>query len=98
MAGEDEPDPSVVTAARIVIVPFPRPDADPEDPRPIPTACIVDNTGSYAIPAEVIDGLESDAGIMIVSLVSNQAVLRDDDHMIHMWAHNDAAVPWTRGP
>lgn len=94
---EEEEDPSVVTAAAIVIVPFPPADAQPEDPRPIPTACIVGNSGTFTIPAETIDSLETDAGVMLVGTASNQAVLRDDDRMINMWGQNCTAVPWTRG-
>ena len=90
---ESESDPSVVTAAAIVIAPFPA----PNEPRITPTACIVGNSGHFTIPAEVIDNLQSDSGIMLVGTASNQAVLRDDDHMINMWGQNCTAVPWTRG-
>ena len=89
----EEPDPSMGTLVYIVISPFPA----PNEPRITSTACVVENSGHFSIPAEVIDGLESDSGIMSVRAVSNQAVVRADGHQINMWGQNSTAVPWTRG-
>lgn len=80
-------DPSVVTGAAIVFVP---------DVPVIPTACIVPNDGQFTVPAEVIDGLEADTGIVLVGSATDEATLTAQGRIINMWGVFCQLLPWTK--
>lgn len=85
------PNPDVAVFASIVIVP-----GGPGSGLR-PWLCPVGNTGQFTIPADIIDSLQADDGIMLVGLVADQAVLTDAGRMFQKFGISCDLVSWVRG-
>ncbi len=84
---EQPPNPDVVAAAAIVIVP---------DMSTMATGCISVNDGNFTVPAATIDALEGDTGIMLVGNGADKGLVTDDGRAIHKWGLFCNLIPWTR--
>lgn len=78
----------VVHATAIVIA--------PTNPAITPTLCTGGDTGQFTVPAETIDALQDDSGVMVIGFVSNEAVLTDAGRIMNMWGISCQLVTWTR--
>lgn len=81
--------PDVVIGSAIVISPAPGSGIRP-------TLCVSANDGQFTIPAETIDSLQADEGIMVVGLVANEAVVTDSGRLLNKWGISCSLVPWVR--
>lgn len=59
-----------------------------------PWACMVANTGSYTVPADITAQLSPRGGIMQVGYITNQAVVTDDGRAINLFATECQASLW----
>lgn len=84
---EQTPNPDVVAAAAIVIVP---------DVATQETACLSLNDGNFTVPGETIDSLEDDTGIMLVGNGADEAIMTDDGRIFHKWGQFCNLIPWQR--
>lgn len=84
---EQAPNPDVVAAAAIVFVP---------DVATQATACLSLNDGNFVVPAETIDALEDDTGIVLVGNGADEAILTEDGRIVHKWGQFCNLIPWQR--
>ena len=85
----DPADPEIVVGSAIVIAPAPGSGLRP-------TLCVSANDGQFTVPAETIDNLQADDGIMVVGLVANEAVVTDSGRILNKWGISCSLVPWVR--
>lgn len=86
---EQNPDPTVASAAAIVFVP------DVCDNPPCEISCLTLNDGDFTVGGDVITDLSADSGIMLVGNGSDDAVLHDG-RIIHKWGQFCNLFPWAR--
>lgn len=85
----EAPNSDIAVFSSIVIVPAPGAGHRP-------WLCPVGNTGQFTVPADIVDALQADDGIMLVGLVANEAVVTDSGRILHKWGISCDLVPWVR--
>ena len=61
-----------------------------------PIVCLGPDTGRLVVPAEAVDGLLPDGGIMQLMLESRSTVETDEGRTIHLVGTASTAYPWTK--
>ncbi len=84
----EEPSPDYATVAAMVFIP----DAGPS------YQCLVLNNGKMTVPAETIDILGADTGVMVIGTAANAGVLRPDGRWQSMFGMNCHLTPFQRVP